>query len=123
MTKQTNRLLNSFLESIRESYKTEEETLLDIRDIMNTRQFNKFKTLEGIIHNLFSADTLYDGLNDTVSSTNLTEGQQISVIAIMKIFETFVSGMSKAQESVQEMSKHFEDNSSVSERGADGMFI
>ena len=123
MTKKDNELLNSFLRTIEEANKEGEDKLLDIGDIMNTRQFNKFKTLELIIHKLFSDNSLYDGLKDTVSTTKLTEGQQISVIAIMKIFETFVSGMSKAQASVQEMSEHFEDSSSVNEDGADGMFI
>ena len=123
MNKKDNELLNRFLRTIEEANKEGEDKLLDIGDIMNTRQFNKFKTLELIIHKLFSANSLYDGLKDTVSTTKLTEGQQISVIAIMKIFETFVSGMNKAQESVQEMSQHFEDSSSVNEDGADGMFI
>ena len=99
MNKETNKLLKAFLETIKTQAETG-ETVLDIREIMNTRQFNKFKQLEKVINTLFKSDKLFDGLEKTVNGKSLTEAQQVSVLAIMKIFEAFVTGVSKAQDKV-----------------------
>jgi len=100
MSDEQNKLLKDFLETIKESADTN-ETVLDIREIMNTRQFNKFTQLEKIINTLFTSDTLFDGLEKTVNGKRLTEAQQVSVLAIMKIFEAFVTGMSQAKDLVK----------------------
>ena len=109
-----NKILNGFLETIKEAQENGDDTLLDIREIMNKEQFKHFRELEKVVHTLFNAENLFEGVRETVDGKQLSDEQQICVLAIVKLFETFVAGMSKAQE-----------NSGLPDvkGGSDGMYI
>ena len=109
-----NEILNGFLETIKEAQSNGDDTLLDIREIMNKEQFKQFRDLEKVVHTLFSAENLFEGVKETVDGKQLSDEQQICVLAIVKLFETFVAGMSKAQDKL--------DSSDVN-GGSDGMYI
>ena len=118
-----NEILKSFFKTIKEAQKRGDDSLLDISKIMNTEQFKHFKELERIVHRLFNAETLFEGLRTTIEDKTLSEQQQVSVLAIMKIFETFVSGMSKAQDKVKEEANELFTSSLDEDGGSDGMYI
>ena len=52
--------------------------------------------MEQVINDMFTSNNLHDGIRKTIDGAKLTNTQQINVLIMLKIFETFISMMKEA---------------------------
>ena len=90
-----NKILTEFLDMIDEAHKVEASNI-DIKKILTPTQFRQFTTMETVINNMFMSNNLHEGIRKTIDGAGLTKTQQINVLIMLKIFETFIGAMKEA---------------------------
>ena len=90
-----NKILNEFLRMIDDAHKVEASNI-DIKKILTPTQFRQFNTMEEVINNMFMSDNLHEGIRKTIDGAKLNNTQQINVLIMLKIFETFIGAMKEA---------------------------
>ena len=90
-----NKILTEFLDMIDEAHKIEASNI-DIKKILSPAQFRQFTEMEEVINNMFSANNLHEGIRKTIDGAKLNNTQQINVLIMLKIFETFIGAMKEA---------------------------
>lgn len=90
-----NKILNEFLDMIDDAHKIEASNI-DVKKILSPIQFRQFTKMEQVITNMFSSNNLHEGIRKTIDGAELTNTQQIHVLIMLKIFETFISMMKEA---------------------------
>ena len=73
-----------------------EASNIDIKKILTPIQFRQFNTMEQVINNMFMSDNLHEGIRKTIDGAKLNNTQQINVLIMLKIFETFIGAMKEA---------------------------
>ena len=95
MDERSNLLLRNFLATIKNVEKSKDDLVLDVLEVMDNQQATQFKELEEIVSRIFTSKTLCEALQKTIEETNLSNEQQVSTLAIMKIFETLMVTMER----------------------------
>ena len=90
-----NKILNEFLDMIDEAHKIEASNI-DVKKILTPTQFRQFNTMEQVINDMFTSNNLHEGIRKTIDGAKLTNTQQINVLIMLKIFETFIGAMKEA---------------------------
>ena len=90
-----NKILNEFLRMIDDAHKVEASNI-DIKKILTPTQFRQFNTMEEVINNMFMSDNLHEGIRKTIDGAKLNNTQQINVLIMLKVFETFIGAMKEA---------------------------
>ena len=90
-----NKILTEFLDMIDEAHKIE-ATNIDVKKILSPTQYRQFTKMEDVIRNMFTSDNLHEGIRKTIDGAKLTNTQQINVLIMLKIFETFIGVMKEA---------------------------
>ena len=90
-----NKILTEFLDMIDEAHKIEASNI-DVKKILSPTQYRQFTKMEDVIRNMFTSDNLHDGIRKTIDGAKLTNTQQINVLIMLKIFETFIGVMKEA---------------------------
>ena len=90
-----NKILTEFLDMIDEAHKIEASNI-DVKKILTPTQFRQFTKMEEVINNMFSANNLHEGIRKTIDGAKLNNTQQINVLIMLKIFETFIGVMKEA---------------------------
>ena len=90
-----NKILTEFLDMIDEAHKVEASNIA-IKKILTPTQFRQFTTMETVINNMFMSNNLHEGIRKTIDGAVLTNTQQINVLIMLKIFETFIGAMKEA---------------------------
>ena len=73
-----------------------EASNIDIKKILTPTQFRQFNTMEEVINNMFMSDNLHEGIRKTIDGAKLNNTQQINVLIMLKVFETFIGAMKEA---------------------------
>ena len=90
-----NKILNEFLDMIDQAHKIEASNI-DVKKILTPTQFRQFNTMEEVINNMFMSDNLHEGIRKTIDGAKLNNTQQINVLIMLKVFETFIGPMKEA---------------------------
>ena len=90
-----NKILTEFLDMIDEAHKIEASNI-DVKKILSPTQYRQFTKMEDVIRNMFTSDNLHEGIRKTIDGAKLTNTQQINVLIMLKIFETFIGAMKEA---------------------------
>ena len=90
-----NKILNEFLDMIDQAHKIEASNI-DVKKILSPTQYRQFTKMEDVIRNMFTSDNLHEGIRKTIDGAKLTNTQQINVLIMLKIFETFIGAMKEA---------------------------
>ena len=90
-----NKILNEFLRMIDDAHKVEASNIY-IKKILTPTQFRQFNTMEEVINNMFMSDNLHEGIRKTIDGAKLNNTQQINVLIMLKVFETFIGAMKEA---------------------------
>jgi len=90
-----NKILSEFLSLIDDAH-SKDASNIDVKKILTPSQFRQFKTMEQVINDMFTSNNLHDGIRKTIDGAKLTNIQQINVLIMLKIFETFISMMKEA---------------------------
>ena len=90
-----NKILTEFLDMIDEAHKIEASNI-DVKKILTPTQFRQFNTMEQVINDMFTSNNLHEGIRKTIDGAKLTNTQQINVLIMLKIFETFIGVMKEA---------------------------
>jgi hypothetical protein len=80
---------------IDEAHKVEASNI-DVKKILTPTQFRQFTQMEKVITNMFSSNNLHEGIRKTIDGAKLSNTQQINVLIMLKIFETFIGAMKEA---------------------------
>ena len=86
----TNNILRKFYEAV-ENAKADDEEKLDIEQLLTTRQLKIFTLHEEIVGNLFSGNSLQEGLTKVIDGRALTQTEQVTVLMFLKLFESFTN--------------------------------
>jgi len=73
-----------------------EASNIDIKKILTPIQFRQFNTMEQVINDMFTSENLHEGIRKTIDGAKLNNTQQINVLIMLKIFETFIGTMKEA---------------------------
>ena len=73
-----------------------EASNIDVKKILTPTQFRQFNTMEQVINDMFTSNNLHEGIRKTIDGAKLTNTQQINVLIMLKIFETFIGAMKEA---------------------------
>ena len=90
-----NKILTEFLDMIDEAHKIEASNI-DVKKILTPTQFRQFTQMEQVINDMFTSNNLHEGIRKTIDGAKLTNTQQINVLIMLKIFETFIGAMKEA---------------------------
>ena len=90
-----NKILTEFLDMIDEAHKIEASNI-DVKKILTPTQFRQFNTMEQVINDMFTSNNLHEGIRKTIDGAKLNNTQQINVLIMLKIFETFIGVMKEA---------------------------
>ena len=90
-----NKILTEFLDMIDDAHKIEASNI-DVKKILTPTQFRQFTKMEEVITNMFTSNNLHEGIRKTIDGAKLTNTQQINVLIMLKIFETFIGVMKEA---------------------------
>ena len=90
-----NKILTEFLDMIDEAHKIEASNI-DVKKILTPTQFRQFTQMETVITNMFMSNNLHEGIRKTIDGAKLNNTQQINVLIMLKIFETFIGVMKEA---------------------------
>ena len=90
-----NKILIEFLDMIDEAHKIEASNI-DVKKILTPTQFRQFTQMETVITNMFMSNNLHEGIRKIIDGAKLTNTQQINVLIMLKIFETFIGAMKEA---------------------------
>ena len=100
-----NKILIEFLDMIDEAHKIEASNI-DVKKILTPTQFRQFTQMETVITNMFTSNNLHEGIRKTIDGAKLTNTQQINVLIMLKIFETFIGAMKEAGIQPDDSSKY-----------------
>ena len=90
-----NNILRNFMDMIDEVKETRSHSTVDVKKILTESQFRQFTKMERVITNLFTSGDLHTGIRKTINGPELTKAQQINVLIMLKIFETFITMMNE----------------------------
>ena len=90
-----NKILTEFLDMIDDAHKVEASNI-DVKKILTPTQFRQFTQMEQVINDMFTSNNLHEGIRKTIDGAKLTNTQQINVLIMLKIFETFIGAMKEA---------------------------
>ena len=90
-----NKILIEFLDMIDEAHKVEASNI-DIKKILTPIQYRHFTKMEQVINDMFTSNNLHEGIRKTIDGAKLNNTQQINVLIMLKIFETFIGAMKEA---------------------------
>ena len=82
----TNNILRKFYEAV-ENAKADDEEKLDIEQLLTTRQLKIFTLHEEIVGNLFSGNSLQEGLTKVIDGRALTQTEQVTVLMFLKLLK------------------------------------
>jgi len=91
-----NNILGNFMDMIDEATESNKTEMVDVKKILTESQYRQFRKMETVITNLFTSGDLHTGIRKTLSGPELTNTQQINVLIMLKIFETFINMMNEA---------------------------
>ena len=94
-TMNKNNILNNFMDLIDEVKDTRSQESVDVKKILTESQYRQFVKMERVITNLFTSGDLHTGIRKTIAGPELTKTQQINVLIMLKIFETFINMMNE----------------------------
>ena len=100
-----NKILIEFLDMIDEAHKVEASNI-DIKKILTPIQYRHFTKMEQVINDMFTSNNLHEGIRKTIDGAKLTNTQQINVLIMLKIFETFIGAMKEAGIQPDDSSKY-----------------
>ena len=100
-----NKILDKFLTMI-DSASVSETSTVDVKKILTPTQFRQFNKMEKVITNMFTSSNLHEGIRKTINDAELTSTQQINVLIMLKIFETFIGAMKEAGIQPDDSSKY-----------------
>ena len=100
-----NKILIEFLDMIDEAHKVEASNI-DIKKILTPIQYRHFTKMEQVINDMFTSNNLHEGIRKTIDGAKLTDTQQINVLIMLKIFETFIGAMKEAGIQPDDSSKY-----------------
>ena len=90
-----NKILDKFLTMIDDASNNQASTI-DVKKILTPTQFRQFNKMEKVITTMFTSNNLHEGIRKTINDAELTSTQQINVLIMLKIFETFIGVMKEA---------------------------
>ena len=90
-----NKILTEFLDMIDNAHKIEASNI-DVKKILTPTQFRQFTKMEEVITYMFTSNNLHEGIRKTIDGAKLNNTQQINVLIMLKIFETFIGAMKEA---------------------------
>ena len=90
-----NNILSNFMDMIEEVKETRSGDTVDVKKILTESQYRQFVKMERVITNLFTSGDLHTGVRKTINGPELTKAQQINVLIMLKIFETFINMMNE----------------------------
>lgn len=83
------------MDMIDEAKDTRSGETIDVKKILTESQYRQFTKMERVITNLFTSGDLHTGIRKTIAGPELTKTQQINVLIMLKIFETFINMMNE----------------------------
>ena len=90
-----NKILDKFLTMIDDASNNQASTI-DVKKILTPTQFRQCNKMEKVITTMFTSNNLHEGIRKTINDAELTSTQQINVLIMLKIFETFIGVMKEA---------------------------
>jgi len=90
-----NKILSEFI-SLIDTAHSKDASNIDVKKILTASQFRQFNKMEQVINDMFTSNNLHEGIRKTIDGAKLTNTQQINVLIMLKIFETFISVMKEA---------------------------